>query len=48
LSEAADDVLFPEELIAVCTLGLIEDVPIDRPDQIGRHPVIHTSTRSNL
>jgi len=48
LSDTADDVLFPEEFIIVCAPGLIKDVPVEQPDQIGRHPVIHTSTRSDL
>ena len=47
-SDSTDDVLFPEELIVVCAPGVVKDVPIERADQIGRHPVIHTSTRSNL
>jgi len=47
-SETADDVLFPEELIVVCAPGLIKDSPVERPDQISRHPIIHTSTRSDL
>jgi len=47
-SETADDVLFPEELIVVCAPELIKDSPVERPDQISRHPIIHTSTRSDL
>ncbi|NIA27664.1 MAG: hypothetical protein GWP02_06375, partial [Desulfobulbaceae bacterium] len=47
-TNTADDVLFPEELIIVCAPGVVEDMPVERPDQIGRHPVIHTSTRSDL
>ena len=43
-----DDILFDEELVVVASPALLENGTLKHQDDLGKYPLIHTSTRAEL